>query len=163
MLCFFSANRAWVSRWYLGMDRHSTERGKAVKCSTRTNNTYFVVSAARGLKNIREVLLLKLRLLFVLRECLSQFGFTKSAVWMDVSAWWAVPWQFTVWKKESKKGENEGMVTRGKGEWDGKERGRVTEPCASKWEMKTQRGSVGVWGLEQGGLTKAIIIYSGMS
>lgn len=32
-----------------------------MKCSRRTNNTYSVVSAARGLKRIREVSLLELR------------------------------------------------------------------------------------------------------
>ena len=159
MFCFLSANGAWVSCWYLGTDHNNTDRGKVVKCSRHTNNTYFVVSTARGLKNIREVLPLKLWLLFVRGDCLSQLGLTKSAIWMDVSDWWAVPWQFTVWGAKKKTKCDVGR----KGEWDGRERSRVTEPCASKWEMKTQRGSVGVWGLEQGGLTKAIIIYSGMS
>lgn len=70
MFCFLSANGAWVSCWYLGKDHNNTERGKVVKCSRHTNNTYFVVSTARGLKNIREVLLLKLWLLFVRGECL---------------------------------------------------------------------------------------------
>lgn len=45
-----SANRAWISCWYLGMDQNNTGRGKVVKCSRHTNNTYFVVSTARGLK-----------------------------------------------------------------------------------------------------------------
>lgn len=54
MLCFLSANGARGSRWYLGMDRDNTERGKVVKCSRHTNNTSFVVRAARGLKKISE-------------------------------------------------------------------------------------------------------------
>lgn len=118
-----SANRAWVSCWYLGTDHNSTDRGKAVKCSKHTNNTYFVVSTARGLKNIREVLLLKLWFLFVQGECLSQFVLTKPSIWMDVSVWWAVPWQFTVW--EERKREERGKERRGgkkNGEWDGTKR-----------------------------------------
>lgn len=70
MFRFLSANGAWVSCWYLGKDHNNTERGKVVKCSRHTNNTHFVVSTARGLKNIREVLLLKLWLRFVRGECL---------------------------------------------------------------------------------------------
>lgn len=158
-----SANGAWVSCWYLGTDHNSTDRGKAVKCSKHTNNTYFVVSTARGLKNIREVLLLKLWFLFVQGECLSQFVLTKPSIWMDVSVWWAVPWQFTVW--EERKREERGKERRGgekNGEWDWTKR-RVNESCGGKWEMKIQRGSVEVWGLEQARLTKAIIICSGMS
>lgn len=48
----------------------------------------------------------------------------------------------------------------------GRERREVIEPCASKWEMKIQRGAAERregWGREQRGLTKAIIIYSWMS
>lgn len=48
----------------------------------------------------------------------------------------------SVRKRESKKGEREAM--QGQGELDGKERRRVIEPCASKWVMKTQRGTTGV-------------------
>lgn len=169
MLCFLSAKRAWVSCWHLGMD-HNTERGKVVKCSKHTNNTYFVVSTARGLKNITEVLLLKLWLLFVWREnvCLGLVWQSQPFGWM--SSLTDEPFLDKTQcekEKESKKRMTQKEKRKRKRGTHGarlNEMGRrLTEACASKWEMKTQRGSVGVWGLEQGGLTKAIIIYSGMS
>lgn len=52
--------------------------GKVVKCSRHTNNTYFVVSTARGPENIKKVLLLKLWFLFVRGKCLSRALFWQS-------------------------------------------------------------------------------------
>lgn len=163
-----SANRAWVSCWYLGVDQNNTGRGKVVKCSRHTNNTYFVVSTARGLKKSERCCCSSCGFFLFSEECLSRFVLTKATIWMDVSDWWAVPWQYThrrsVNIESAKRKRMRGQKSSaGNGKWNEKERGRVTKPCASKWEMKTQRGSVGVWGPEQEGLTKAIIIYSGMS
>lgn len=52
-------------------------------------------------------------------------------------------------RRERKREENEAM--QGWGELDVKERRRMIEPCASKWEMKTQRGTAWVGG---GGLNR---------
>lgn len=49
MLSFLSANGAWGSCRHFGTN-HDTERGNVVKCYINRNNTYFVVSTARGLK-----------------------------------------------------------------------------------------------------------------
>lgn len=89
-----SANRARVSCWYLGADQNNTGRGKVAKCSRHTNNTYFVVSTARGLKKSERCCCSSCGFFLFSEECLSRFVLTKATIWMDVSDWWAVPWQY---------------------------------------------------------------------
>lgn len=102
---------------------------------------------------------------FLFREnvCLSLFWQSHPFGWMSPSdELFLDNSQCEKRERERREGKKEGAGKKRRMRWD-EEKRRVNESCGSKWEMKIQRGSAEVWGLEQARLTKAIIICSGMS